>query len=207
MRRQRNDRATPRWTMVSAGLAPVALIGGWTLAAARQPGGFDQRRGTISALAAHGAHDRWIMTAGLAGLGVCHVVTALGLRPVGRAGRGTLAVGGIGTALVAAFPQPAQGSSAAHTAAATVGFVALAAWPAVAALTQPVGTPRRVPLAASGLLFACVGWFFAELVRDGGDIGSSERLAAGAEAMWPLAVVVAGSLMWGRSHRRIQPEP
>ena len=44
-----------RITWVSASLAPVAFIGGWTLAATRQPAAYDATRDTISALAAHGA--------------------------------------------------------------------------------------------------------------------------------------------------------
>ena len=59
--------------MVSAGVAPVALIGGWSLAASRQPASYHAVEETISALAAHGATDRWIMTAGLALLGLCHI--------------------------------------------------------------------------------------------------------------------------------------
>ena len=47
---------------VSSAAAPVLLIGGWTVAAGRQRGGFDPVVETISALAAHGADDRWLMT-------------------------------------------------------------------------------------------------------------------------------------------------
>ena len=75
------SRGVPWWGLLSATAAPVLLIGGWTVAAAQQRGGLRPgRRARISALAAHGATDRWIMTAALAGLGVCHVVTALALR-------------------------------------------------------------------------------------------------------------------------------
>jgi len=63
------------------GCRPVLMIGGWTVAAALQPGSFDQVTGTISALAGYAATDRWVMTLALAGVGICHVVTALALRP------------------------------------------------------------------------------------------------------------------------------
>jgi hypothetical protein len=63
------------------------LIGGWQLAAARQSGGFDPVRETISALASRGATDAWVMTAALAAVGVCHTVTAAGLAPAAVAGR------------------------------------------------------------------------------------------------------------------------
>ena len=44
----------PRTAVISATVAAVALVGGWTWAAAVQPGGFDQAAETISALAASG---------------------------------------------------------------------------------------------------------------------------------------------------------
>lgn len=67
-------RALPWWTRCSASAAPVLLIGGWTVAGARRPPGYDPVARTISALAALGASDRWIMTSGLVGVGVCHLL-------------------------------------------------------------------------------------------------------------------------------------
>jgi hypothetical membrane protein len=180
----------PSWTVASAAAAPVLLVGGWTLAESRQPPNYDPVRDTISALAAHGATDRWIMTSALAGLGASYLITAAGLSPAKPAGRGVLAVGGVGTVLVAAFPQPAEGNSVAHTVAATVAFVALGAWPAFAArrrLGAVLLTPIASGVATVGLL-GLVGWFALEL--HGGQRGLAERLAAAAEALWPLAVVV-----------------
>jgi hypothetical protein len=91
---------------LSAALAPVFLIGGWTVAAGRQPTGYSPARETTSALAGLGATDRWVMTIGLAALGICHLVTALGLRPAAGTGRLLLATGGVATVLVAVFPVP-----------------------------------------------------------------------------------------------------
>jgi hypothetical membrane protein len=183
-------RRTPWWGLVSATAAPVLLIGGWTLAASRQRGGFDQVRRTISALAARDADDRWVMTAALVGLGMCHVTTALAVRRAATPGRVVLAVGGVATVLVAAFPQPgADRSSAAHTAAAGTAFVALAGWPLLAA--RPGSDPvlsAPVSVAAGVVLLALVGWFFAELLADSGRVGVSEGAAAGAQSLWPLAV-------------------
>jgi hypothetical membrane protein len=104
-------RGVPGWGVLSAGLAPVLLIGGWTLAAALQPPGYDQVRDTISALAGEAAAWRWVMTAALAGLGACHAATALALRPAGAAGRLLLGVGGLATAALALFPLPRTGSA------------------------------------------------------------------------------------------------
>lgn len=190
----------PWWTRLSAGLAPVALIGGWTWAASVQPAGFSSRRDTISALAAHGAQDRWIMTGGLALLGCCHLVTAVGLRPASPAGRVVLAVGGVATTAVAVFPQPAGGSSAAHTAAAATGFVLLSLWPLAGARRNSAVTlmrPRAAALAAAALL-AAVGWFAVDLAGSGPDLGVAERVAAGAQSGWPLAVVTT----WWLTTRR-----
>ncbi len=186
-------RSVPGWAVLSAASAPVLLIGGWELAATRQPGGFDPVRQTISALAARGATDRWIMTTGLAGVGVCHLITALGLRPAATAGRLLLAVGGAASVLVAAFPQPVTGDSPAHVAAASVTFSALSLWPAVAwRRGSPVvaGPGRGVSLVAAAGLLGLLGWFGADFFTGGDRIGLSERVLAGAQSLWPLTAVL-----------------
>lgn len=183
-------RAVPGWALASAALAPIALIGAWTVAASRQPGHFSAVHQSISALAARGGTDRWIMTAGLAGLGACHVVTALGLRPARRGGRWLLGVGGVATAVVAAAPQPEHGSSAVHLAAAGVGFATLSLWPVFARGDGPAILRRRSGVAASAVLLALLGWLAVEIGHDD-LVGLSERLLAGAQALWPLVVVLA----------------
>jgi hypothetical membrane protein len=186
----------PWWTVASAGAAPVVLGGGLVLAQLRQPPGYNAVRDTISALAARGATDRWVMTSALAGLGTCHIVTALGLGPARWSGRVVLGAGGVATVLVAAFPQPTQGNSVSHTVAATVAFVALAAWPlaAVGGETPPPLLRWPASLAASAVLLGAVVWFAAEL--HGGQRGLAERTAAGLEALWPLAVVLTTRRGW-----------
>ena len=100
--------------------------------------------------------------------------------------------------LVAAFPQPVHGNSVAHTIAAAAAFTALATWPVLAArrgraplLTLPVSA------AASVALVGLVVWFAAEL--HGGQRGLAERAAAGAQALWPLAVVVTTRRAFARA--------
>ena len=73
-------RGVPWWGLVSSAAAPVLMVGGWTAAASLQPR-FDPVADTVSALAAPGAADRWVMTLALAGTGACHVITGLALRP------------------------------------------------------------------------------------------------------------------------------
>ena len=151
-------RRIPWWAVASAGAAPVLLIGGFTLAQTRQPPAYDPIRDTISALAAVGATDRWVMTTALAGLGACHLITAAGLRPVRWQARAVLGVGGAATVLVATFPQPAHGNSVAHTVAATVAFIALGTWPALS-VASSAGAPLLsgwVSVGASGALLGLV---------------------------------------------------
>ena len=190
----------PWWGLVSSAAAPVLLIGGWTVAAELQPGGFDSASETISALAALDAGDRWVMTVALAGLGVCHLSTALALRPLARPGRLVLGAGGAATVLVAAFPLPGgDGGSVAHTIAATAAFAALSAWPALAwRRREPRGDARGpaparpvVAVGAAAVLLGLLGWFGTELALDDGRVGLSERVTAGAQALWPLVAVLA----------------
>lgn len=188
-------RSVPWWARASAVAAPVLLIGGWTAAAARQTGGFDPVSQSISALAARGATDRWLMTAALGGVGVSYVVTALGLRDAALPGRVVLGCGGVATVGVAAFPLSESGESVAHGVAASIAFVSVAAWPAVAGRSGtdvPAGLRRLVARVAAAVLLGLVGGFAVEL--NGPRIGLAERVAAGAQALWPLAVVatVAG---------------
>lgn len=183
-------RRVPGWALASAVTAPVVLTAGLALAQWRQPAGYDPVRDTISALAAQGATDRWIMTSALAALGACHVVTAFGLRPARRGGRVVLAGGGVATVMVAVFAQPAHGNSVAHTVTATVAFTALATWPLWAAGSPPTAPLLTFPAsaAASAVLIGLVLAFALEL--HGGHRGVAERATAGAQALWPLAVVV-----------------
>ncbi len=200
----------PWWAVVSATAAPVLLIGGWTVAAALQRGGFDQVSGTISALAALDADHRWVMTTAIAGTGAAHMVSALGLRAAPAPGRWVHAVGGAATVLVAVFPLPTgNGDSAAHVAAAAVAFGALAAWPLVSwqrgdsPARRPWGLRPRTVAGAMLVLAGTLGWFVVELMSDSDRVGLSERSAAGAQALWPLAVVVSTRLL----SRRRAPRP
>ena len=130
---------------------PGAARVGLTLAQSRQPPGYDATRDTISALASYGAADRWVMTSALVGLGVCHVITATGLRPARLSGRMVLGGGGLATVMVAVFAQPAHGNSRAHTAAAAIALTALAIWPLFAARRGTVGATVDAPRLACGV--------------------------------------------------------
>jgi len=187
----------------------LLLVGGWTIAAGRQPPGFDSIRDTISSLAAIGATDRWIMTSALAGLGACYAATGFGLRPAGPVGRTMLVGGGLATVLVAAFPQPVHGNAVSHTVAAILAFTTLGAWPLFAARRQshvPFLT-RRASITATVVMFGLLSWFVLEV--HGTHRGLAERSAAAAEALWPLLVVVSSRVATRgiRRDRALRPGP
>jgi hypothetical protein len=112
----------------------------------------------------------------------------------------------VATVLVAAFPQPAHGNSVAHTVAAAVAFVSLAGWPLFAAARHSPGPllSRSASVAASCVLLGLVAWFAAEI--HGGQRGLAERAAAGAQALWPLAVAVTTRRAVDR-RRRVPSRP
>ncbi len=185
----------PWWAMVSAVVAPIALIGGWTIAAAVQPAGFDSASETISALAAIDTPDRWIMTVAIAITGVCHMCTAAGLREADRSGRVVFALAGLSTLLVAFFPLPAiDGTSVAHGVTAAGSFIGLAVWPVLARNRRARNHALRgpIPALATAVLGVLVLAFFAASATAAARVGQLERVAAGGEALWPLLVVLAG---------------
>ena len=145
-------------------------------------------RDTISALAARGADDPWVMTAVLVAVGVCYLVTAVGLSPARRVGRLALAGGGVATLSIAAFPTPLHGYSRPHALAVIAACATMCLWPVLAAHRE-----HRARLltfgpnvAASVVTFALILWFTLEI--HGGDLGLAERCAAVAPALWLFPV-------------------
>ena len=186
-------RGVPWWGVISSAAAPVLLIGGWTVAARLQPRSFNPVADTISALAAENATDRWVMTLALLGVGACYVTTALALRLVASPGRLILMAGGAATILVAANPEPAGSGSLPHTFWAATAFIALAVWPAVGrgrGPAVPYGLRPAVRIGATVIMLGLLAWFYLELSTGGRLLGLAERVLAGAEALWPLAVVL-----------------
>ena len=189
----------PRTAVLSATTAVVALVGGWTWAAALQPGGFDQVEETISALAASATPHRWVMSVGLVVTGLAHLVTAWALVPARRPGRAILAAGGVLTLAVAALPMPSRTeSSAAHTVVAAASFVLLGLWPWFAA--RPDGpavlTPRVARSAAVVMTLAVAS---LALGLGGPAFGLHERVVALLTVGWPL--VTALGTWWWAGHR------
>ncbi|MFE9690938.1 DUF998 domain-containing protein [Micromonospora sp. NPDC005806] len=216
-------RAVPSWAVATAAAAPVLLVAGWTVAGARQPPGYDPVRDTISELAGQGATDPWIMTGCLVLLGCCYLGTAAVLHAAGLPSRFLLAVGGVATIALIAFPRPRVGGSLGHGTVATVAVLALALWPAGSALRLPRTLRRGVPppagpdvvtgvhavrppwafrrpvaLTVTVLLLALFGWFAVE-VNGGSRTGLAERVTAVAVAVWPLVALLSARRAPGRT--------
>jgi hypothetical protein len=74
----------------------------------------------------------------------------------------------------------------------------MAVWPAFA-WKYPLTPGRTVPVllrphesaVATCILLVFLAWFFVEQLVSGQRIGLAERVAAGSQALWPLAVVVS----------------
>jgi hypothetical membrane protein len=184
----------PWWGVVSSAAAPVLLAGGWTVAASLQPR-FDPVSDTVSALAAQGAVDRWVMTLTFVVVGVCYFVTALALRPAGTAGRVILITGAVAGMLVAANPERAGDVYPwGHIIWACIGLAGVTGWPAGAwrrGSAVPWSLRPAAAAAAVAVMLALVIWFAVELITGAGQTGLAERTAGIAQALWPLTVVLS----------------
>ena len=170
------------------------LVSGWTIATSSQPPSFDSVTDTVSALAASDAADRWVMTLTFLLVGCYDVITGLALRPAGAVGRLILVAGSAAGTLVAVNPQPPGGGPLPHATWASVGFVALAAWPGGAWRRGPSVPWALRPAVCAGavaVLLALLAWFGAELVTGAGQAGLAELVLGVAQAVWPLMVVLS----------------
>jgi hypothetical membrane protein len=161
-------RGVPWWGVVSSAAAPVLMITGWTIAAGLQPSSFDQVSQPVSALAAVGATDRWVMTLTFLVVGACDVVTALALRPARTAGRLTLMAAAVAGVLVALNPEhPGTDMPVPHMIWAAAGCIALVAWPLAASrrgASVPWALRPAVSAGAGVVLLGLVAWFATELI-------------------------------------------
>ncbi|MBR7744733.1 DUF998 domain-containing protein [Phycicoccus sp. BSK3Z-2] len=186
-----------RTAVVSATVAAVSLVGGWTWAQKLVGTGFDPRVESISALASLSTPHRWVMTSALVVTGLAHCVTAWALGSARWTGRAVLAAGGVATVLVALLPLPSRGgSSTAHHVVAAASFLLLALWPALAARSGPGRLLRPVPArVGAGVLTLAV----ASLLLPLGGFGLHERVVAALVVVWPLLTAV--SVWWAAGHR------
>jgi hypothetical membrane protein len=183
----------PWWGVVSSALAPLILIGGWTLAADLQPVPFDAVRRSISALGSAGMPYHWVIAVALLGVGVCHATTGLALLPAAEPGRALLVIGGAASVLIAVNPQPAGGGSLVHEAFSLIGVIVMTIWP-IAGMRRDPGAPLglRPPAAyaMTGVLLVILAWFCLELFN-GPELGLAERTVTADQTIWPLIVVMS----------------
>jgi Protein of unknown function (DUF998) len=175
-------------------MAPVLMVGGWTVAAGLQRS-YDPVSSTVSALAAPGAADRWVMTLTFVVVGVCYLVTGLALRPARVAGRLMLVAAAAAGLLVAVNPlQPGTDLPVPHIICGAAGCIVLVAWPAAASRrgpSVPWGLRPAVSAGVVAVLVTLLAWFAVELVTGGAQAGLAERVFGAAQSLWPLAVVLS----------------
>ncbi|WP_328321532.1 DUF998 domain-containing protein [Streptomyces sp. NBC_00388] len=187
-------RRAPWWVLLPSAGAPLLLIGSSMFAQRMEGPAYNPVKDTISVLASHGAPGYWLMTGMLIALGACYMITAHGLREAAFPGRLALAGGGIAAMALTLAPAPLRGGALGHGSVAAVGFVLLAAWPALAAsrgqVIVPWGLRVKVSLVASAVMAAGALWFAVEL-QVGHEPGIAERAVTFAQALWPLVVAVS----------------
>ena len=185
--------AVPWWGIVSSALAPVVLIGGWTVAADLQPHPFNAVQRSISALGAVGMPYRWVIMLTLLGVGVCHAATGLALRPAAEPGRILLVIGGISSMLIGLNPQGAHHGSLTHEAFSLIAVVVMTIWPLAAIRrdpSAPFGLRPAAAYAISGVTLVVLLWFTIELFN-GQQLGLAERTVTADQSIWPLLVVLS----------------
>ena len=186
-------RLVPMWALLSSGCAPVLLVGGWAVAGSLEGSAYDPATRTISVLAADGASGSWVMAGALMALGVCHLLTAWGLRAAALAGRLALAGGGVSALVVALVPAPSSGGSLRHGSVTAVGFTLLAVWPVLAAVrggAAPWGLRPAPSVAATALMGIGAAWFLIEMQTQGA-VGVAERVVTSVQSLWPFVVVAS----------------
>ena len=171
--------------MAAGGIVgPVAFVAAWALCG-RATTGYAPTRDAISELAAIGATTRVAMTAGFVVFGVGVTVYAQALRRwIEGPAWITASVCGLATLGVAAVPLGSV-SDGLHGALAVVGYVALAATPALAAPPLRQTDQARAEWASLAVGLACATALAASLV--GPHHGGLQRLGLTVGDAWLVA--------------------
>jgi hypothetical membrane protein len=199
---QRAGPPVAGWTVGTALLAPVVLVGGWLIADELQPASYSPMRQTMSVLAGHSGNDRWVMTAALLLVGSCQIATGAGLTGAGMPARVLLILTGLSTVGIAATPEPATGPTSRHLVFAVSCVVTTAIWPVLVARRGPAQSwiLSVSGCAATTAVFAGLScWLLIAAGDGGGDLGMVERLTSAVQGLFPLVVALA--------LRQTAPEP
>jgi Protein of unknown function (DUF998) len=185
--------SVPAWTIVSAALCPVLLVGGWVVGGALQHTPYSSVQQTMSVLAGQPGNHPWIMTGALLLVGATQLVTAAGLGDVGTPARVLLVVTGLCTFGVASSPEPAACPSPIHLAFAVSCVFTTAIWPIFVARRAPAASwaVSISGCAAVTVFYAALsGWvLFASF--GGGNLGLAERVTSTALGLFPLIVALS----------------
>jgi Protein of unknown function (DUF998) len=199
------DRTIPRWALISAGLTPILLTGGWLVAGTLQPASYNPIRDTVSVMAGHGGTDRWVMTGALLLVGGCHLVTAAGLGAIRVPARILLILAGLSSIGIAACPEPVVGSTPQHLAWTSFGAVIITVWPAFVARSgtpQPLIVSRPGAAVVTVVFLTLLCWLVIE-TQGGSYLGMAERLTSSVQTSWPFVVAV---VLWRHATRTGRPE-
>jgi len=169
---------------------PLVFVSAWAVGGARTPG-YSPVHDAISRIAAVGAPERRLMTAGFLAYGAFALLGASGIggSVVARI-RGALVVNAAATVAVGLLPlDRSNGGDTLHAVAATVGYVSLAVIPAVAA--RPLARAGRRPAAAASIGAAVViaACLVATTVTDAS--GLAQRIGLTTGDAWLVAAGLA----------------
>ena len=200
----RGDRIVPAWAIVSAGLTPILLTGGWLVAGALQPASYDPIRDTVSVMAGHAGTDRWVMTGALLLVGGCHLVTAATSAPSGSRPGSLLILAG---AVLYRHRHVPGAPGGLHSAASRLDLVrrgdhhSVAGFHGQARITaatdfEPPRLDRRDRSVSRPAVLAGG--------RDpgGSNLGMAERLTSSVQTSWPFVVAV---VLWRHAARSRPP--
>jgi hypothetical membrane protein len=202
---RRLSPSIPGWTVVSAALCPVLLVGGWLVSGVVQPATYSPLHQTMSALAGQpGAHP-WIMTGALFLVGSTQLATAAGLTQIGRPARLLLLVTGLCTIGVAGSPEPTAGPSHVHLAFAVSCVFTTTIWPLFVARRAPAPSwsVSIYGCAAVTAFFAVLSAWLLFATFGGGDLGLAERVTSTALGLFPLVVALSLRQAANRSYWRL----
>ena len=202
----RRGRPVPPWAIISAGLTPILLTGGWLVAGTLQPASYNPVRDTVSVMAGHAGTDRWVMTGALLLVGGCHLVTAAGLGAIRVSARILLILAGLSSIGIATSPEPVVGSTPQHLAWTSFGAVIITVWPAFAARPgspRPLILSRRGSAVVTAVFLTLLCWLVIE-TQGGSYLGMAERLTSSVQTSWPFVVAV---VLWRHAARTGLPTP
>jgi hypothetical membrane protein len=171
-------------------IGPLTFVGAWAIAGASTTAHYSPVDDAISDLARVGAPTRVAMTVGFVVFGLGLIAFGLALRDALGGGAWLAAVGtGASTMAVAATPLGGWSGDAVHGLFATLGYVTIAALPALAA--GPIRRSGRSGAAAASVLVAAVSALGLALSAMGSHHGLWQRVGLTVGDAWIVAMALS----------------